>query len=85
MTGAAEFALVHLLHHPPFITIAGADNRIMTIAAPVTLFLVHLVVEVNIAGTCLQFITNCLEVSRMTFKAVGLDPKCGVVVVTGPT
>lgn len=85
MTGATGFALVHLFHHPAFDTAARADNRIVAIVATVTFLLMHLMAEINIAGTCLQFVTNGLGISRMAFLAVGFNPKDSAVVVTGPT
>lgn len=85
MTGTTEFALVHLFHHPAFITTAGVDNRIVTIVATVALLLVNLVAEVDIACAGRQFIANGLGVPRVAFLAVGFDPKGSVVVVAGPT
>ena len=49
MTGTTELALVHLFHHPALIFIARANYRIVTIVTAVTLLLVNLVAEVNIA------------------------------------
>ncbi len=81
MAGPAELTLIHLFHDPALFGSPGLDNRIMTVGTGISLLGMDLVIELNMAGDCREFVAHRAGIAGMAFLAVALDTKRGGIIV----
>lgn len=78
---AAEFALIHLFHHPAFVWSPRWYGVIMAISAVIPFFTVRLMAELDVAGTGGKFITDRKRGPRVALNAVGLYTEGGFIIM----
>lgn len=81
MAGAAEFTLIHLLHHPALVRPARRYDRVMAVSADISFFHMRLMAKLDVAGAGGQFIADRTRGSGVTFRAVALYAKSRLFIV----
>lgn len=81
MAAAAEFALIHLLHHPAFIGTSGRNDGIMAITAAIAFSKVRFMAELNVSGTGGKLISDRTRITGMALRTTGLYPESRFIIM----
>ena len=81
VAAAAEFALIHFLHHPAFIGSSGRYHGIMAVTAVITFFNVRFMAELNVSGARRKLIAYRTRGSGMTLHTAGFYPESRFIIM----